>query len=136
MIILMVCLKLSSLQLRRVETFVLTGKLSTYQFFHYVLEIKLWMHLPCSTPLLPSSPSFIISNIRFLGPSIGSHIQYRVFIKYCFFRFFKNIPASGLSLFSLGVSVCTHTRQVPHQRCTRTSRVQKNHNILRKKHNI
>ena len=38
---------------------------------------------------------------------------YRVFIKYCvFFRFLKNIPDSDLSLFSLGVSVCTHTRQV------------------------
>ena len=32
-----------------------------------------------------------------------------------FFRFFKNIPDSGLSLFSLGVSVCTHTRQVENQ---------------------
>ena len=36
---------------------------------------------------------------------------------------------SGLSLFSLGVSVCTHTRQVEHQRCRRTGRVQKNHKI-------
>ena len=37
-------------------------------------------------------------------------IKYRVSIKYCvFFRFFKNIPDSGLSLFSLGVSVCVHT---------------------------
>ena len=53
-----------------------------------------------------------------------------------FFRRFKNIPDSCLSLFSLGVSVCTHTRQVEHQRWSRTGRVQKNHNILRKKHNI
>ena len=37
----------------------------------------------------------------------------------------KNIPDSGLHLFSLGVSVCTHTRQVEHQRCSRTGRVQK-----------
>ena len=32
--------------------------------------------------------------------------------------------------------VCTHTRQVEHQRRSRTGRVQKNHKILRKKHNI
>ena len=44
-----------------------------------------------------------------------------------FFRIFKNISNSGLSLFSLGVSVCTHTRQVENQRCNRTGRVQKNH---------
>ena len=31
-----------------------------------------------------------------------------------------------------GVSACTHTRQVEHQRCNSTGRVQKNHNILRK----
>ena len=54
----------------------------------------------------------------------------------CFFRRFKNIPNSGLSLFSLGVSVCTHTRQVENQRCSRTGRVHKNHKILRKKHNV
>ena len=32
--------------------------------------------------------------------------------------------------------VCTHTRQVEHQRCSRTGRVQKNHNIFRNKHTI
>ena len=63
--------------------------------------------------------------------------NYRVFIKYCvFFRIYRNIPDSGLSLFSLGVSLCTHTSQVENQRWCRTDRVQKNHNILRKKHNI
>ena len=51
----------------------------------------------------------------------------------CFFRFLKNIPDSGLSLFSLGISVCTHTKQVENQRCNRTGRVRKNHKILRKK---
>ena len=62
---------------------------------------------------------------------------YRVFIKYCFFpQIFKNIPDSGLSLLSLSVSVCTHTRQVENQRCSRFGGVQKNHKILRKKHNI
>ena len=48
----------------------------------------------------------------------------------CFFWRFSSI--TDLSLFSLGVSVCTHTRQVEHQRCSRTGRVKKNHNILRK----
>ena len=63
--------------------------------------------------------------------------RYRVFIKHCvFFQRFYNIPDSGLSLFSLGISVCTNTRQVEHQRCSRTDIVQKNHNILRKKHNL
>ena len=56
-----------------------------------------------------------------------------MFIKYCVFskdfRIFR-------TLFSLDVSVCTHTRQAKHQRCSRTGRVKKNHNILRKKHNI
>ena len=46
----------------------------------------------------------------------------------CFLEDFKKIPDSCLSLFFLGC--CTHTRQVEHQRCSRTSRVQKNHNIL------
>ena len=54
----------------------------------------------------------------------------------CFFRSFKNISDSGLSLFSLGVSVCTLARQVGHQHCSRSGRVQKNHKILRKKHNF
>ena len=63
-----------------------------------------------------------------------SLVCYMVFIKYCvFFRFVKNIPDSGLSLFSLGVRVCTHTRQVENQRCSRTDRVKKNHKILREK---
>ena len=34
------------------------------------------------------------------------------------------------TLFSLGASVCTHTRQVEHQRCGRTGRVQKNHKLM------
>ena len=56
-----------------------------------------------------------------------------MFIKYCVFsKILKYIPDSGLSRFPLIVSVCTHTRQVDHQRCSRTCRVQKNHNIFRK----
>ena len=50
--------------------------------------------------------------------------------------FSKILKYSGLFPFSLGVGVCTHTRQVEHQRCSRTDRVQKNHKILRKKHNF
>ena len=63
----------------------------------------------------------------------GTFLCYRLFMKYCvFFRFFENILDSGLSLFSLCVSVCTHSRQVEHQRCSRTGRVQKIHRNLRK----
>ena len=48
-----------------------------------------------------------------------------VFIKYCvFFKILKYIPNSGLSRFTLGVSVCTQW-QVKHRRCSRTFRVQK-----------
>ena len=48
-----------------------------------------------------------------------------------FFEDFK-IFRTLASLFSLGVSVRTHTKQAEHQRCSRADRVQKNHNILRK----
>ena len=58
--------------------------------------------------------------------------MYRVFIKYCVFsKILKYIPDSALSWFPLSVSVCTQW-QVKNQRCSRTCRVQKNHNILRK----
>ena len=72
----------------------------------------------------------------FIYSSIYSFITYRVLIIYCVFQIFKNIPDPGFSLFFLGVSVCTHTRQVENQRCSRTGRVQKNLKTLRKKHNI
>ena len=49
-----------------------------------------------------------------------------------FSKILKYIPDSVLSRFPLGVSVCTHIRQVEHQRCTRTGRVQKNHKIKEK----
>ena len=48
---------------------------------------------------------------------------YRVFIKYCVF--FSEDFEIILSLFSLCVNMCTPTRQVEHQRCSRTGRVQK-----------
>ena len=67
-------------------------------------------------------------------PSLRQPVpNYMVLIKYCVF--FKILKYSGpwhLSVFPLGVSVCTHTRQVEHQRCSRTGRVQKTHHILRK----
>ena len=65
--------------------------------------------------------------------------MYRVFIKYCvFFEDFQIFRSLAFLCFPL-VSrqfVYTHTRQVEHQRCSRTGRVQKSHKILRKKHNI
>ena len=56
--------------------------------------------------------------------------RYRVFIKYCVFS--KILIYFPDSVFSR----CTNTRQVEHQRCSRTGRVLKNHKVLRKKHNI
>ena len=64
-----------------------------------------------------------------------------MFIKYCVFsKILKYIPDSGLSLslsrFFLGVYTGLHAWttkwQVEDQRCSRTGRVKKNHNILRK----
>ena len=75
--------------------------------------------------LLTSSSAFSCLTSIIIYMYIRKHtLMYRVFIKYCvFFRFFKDIPDSGLSLFSLGVSVCTHTWQVENQRFNRTGRV-------------
>ena len=50
--------------------------------------------------------------------------------------FFSDFWKICWTLFSLGVSVCTHNRQVENQRCSRNGRVKKNHNIFRKKHNF
>ena len=52
-------------------------------------------------------------------------MRYRVCVFSEFLKIFR-------TLFSLGVSVCTHTRQVEDQRCSRTGRVKKNHKILGK----
>ena len=63
--------------------------------------------------------------------------KYSVFINYFFFQ--KNLIYSGLwpfSVFPRCQCMCTHARQVEHQRCSRTGRVQKKYNILRKKYNI
>ena len=43
--------------------------------------------------------------------------------------FFRRFLYIFRTQFSLDVSVCTHTRQAEHQRCSRTGRVQKKHNI-------
>ena len=67
---------------------------------------------------------------------------YRVFIKYCgfFSKISKYIPDSGLSRFFLGVYNGLHAWttkwQVEDRCCSRTGKVKKSHNILRKKHNI
>ena len=45
------------------------------------------------------------------------------------FRIFRTLAFLCFPLVSV---LCTHTRQVEHQRCSRTGRVQKNHKILRK----
>ena len=56
--------------------------------------------------------------------------------KYIVFLFqrFLNIPDSCFFLFYLGVSVCTHTRQVEHQQNRQSS--EKSQNFKEKKHNI
>ena len=62
----------------------------------------------------------------------GDYSKYRVFIKYCVYsKILKYIPVFGLSRYFVGVSECTQW-QVKHQHCSRTGRVQKHHNILRK----
>ena len=71
-------------------------------------------------------------NIRSQYFMLGRTILYLVFIEYCVIsKILKYIPDSGLSRFPLGVSVCTQC-QVKNQSCSRTGRVQKNHNISRK----
>ena len=56
---------------------------------------------------------------------------YRVFIKYCvFFEYLKYSVLLPFSVFPRWQ--CVHTRQVEHQRCSRTGRVQKIYKILRK----
>ena len=69
---------------------------------------------------------FVIIRIRQLSLS-----RYRVFIKYCVFsEEFKIFQTLAFLCFpSVSVCVHTHTRQVEHQPCSRTSRVQKNHKI-------
>ena len=65
-----------------------------------------------------------------LATSTNFSSRYRVFIRYCVFSEFLKIFRT---LFSLGVSVCTNTRQVEIQRCSRTGRVQKNQTKIKEK---
>ena len=59
-------------------------------------------------------------------------LLYRVFIKYCVFsKILKYIPDFGLSRCVHWTSCLDHKMQVEHQRCIRTGRVKKSHNILR-----
>ena len=64
-----------------------------------------------------------------IRPDKYTYIIYRVFIKYCDFS--KILIYFPDSVFSRCQCVYTH-KQVDHQRCSRTGRVKKNHNILRK----
>ena len=116
------------------------------------------LHLPFNINLCPVSNSFFVlacrqgrnlgrgrGALRARVPSCISYFgtkgtfytetkaMYRVFIKYCVFSEFLKIFRS---LFLLGVSVCTHTRQVENPRCSRIGRVQKSHKILRKNYNF
>ena len=50
--------------------------------------------------------------------------------------FFSDFWKIFWTLFSLGVSVCTHNRQVEHRRCSRTGRAQKNNKIFKEKNTI
>ena len=120
-------------------------KTNTWLLLEYCpLSPSLSVYLPRVIPTKQSDLIYRIrlffnfsSTVRCAKRTLQTSLSYRVFIKYCvFFENFKIFPDSGLSLFSLAVSVCTHTRQVEHQRCSRTDRVQKNHETIRKKHNI
>ena len=77
-------------------------------------------------PFWKPGPSPFRKQGQILGPGYLSLLQGCVLSK-----FLRYIPDSSLSRFPLGISVCTQW-QVKHQRWSRTCRVQKNHNILRK----
>ena len=66
------------------------------------------------------------------------HVSYRMFNKYCVFledfKIFRTL--AFLCFLSVSVRVQTQVGRTPAQRCSRTGRVQKNHKISRKKHNI
>ena len=80
--------------------------------------------MACAKCLVPWEPQHEGRNFK---------STYRVFIKYCvFFEYFNIFRTLAFFLDPW----CTHTRQVEHQRCRRTDRVQTNHKILGKEHNI
>ena len=87
---------------------------SVWPFLNHKKPIDInWMQMHAAEAVSRQSP-------RLLTSTTGCSLNI-VF----FSEDFKNIPNSDLSLFSLLVSVCTHTRQ----RCSITDRVQKNNNI-------
>ena len=75
---------------------------------------------------VPAPSKLWPSNIRTTGCSLNI-----VFFSEDFKMFWSLAFACFPSVF-----VCTHTRQVERQRCSRTGRGQKNNKILRKNHNI
>ena len=106
---------------------------------------------------IPFSPKIVLSLWVFLAPKIAMysvrsayrqmaiwtdwHILFNEWNTGCslnivfFFKDFRIFRTLGF--LCLPVLLCVHkTRKVEHQRCSRTGRVQKNHNILRKKYNI
>ena len=82
--------------------------------------------------LMPSMQTRLSQLVAFSQQQLFWPLRYRVFIKYCVF--FENLKLFRTLAFLCfpPVSVCVHTRQVEHQRCRRTGRVQKNPEILRK----
>ena len=115
---------------------ILYKKMNEYCKIHPCMISQLWEYVVRMQKLSINRTRKSITRIK--ATLKITYRRYRVFIKYCVFfsKILKYIPDSGLSRFPVGVSVCTHTRQVEHQRCSRAGRVQKIHNILRKKHNI
>ena len=56
-------------------------------------------------------------------------VEVNIYIYLLNIVFFRRFQYIFRTPFSLDISVCTHARQVEHQRCSRTGRVQKNHKI-------
>ena len=89
-----------------------------------------------SPSTLHPSPTFLDMTVTTCAhqgcPSSGSLVKGCSLNIVFFFKRQQNISNSGLSVYFLGVRVCTHIRQVEHQRCSRTGRFQKIHKILSK----
>ena len=113
--------------------------ISTFQNYYNRIKNKFLESLSVSHSLF-TSLSLSYPSLSLFVKCSNRLLFYRVFIYYCVFS--KILKDSGLLPFSVFPRcqwvylVYTHTRQVEHQRCSRTGRVQKNHKILRKKHNI
>ena len=93
------------------------------KFFHYSKILPFFSvsrRVSNILPLLHSSGLRSFSRVR-ISPT-GCSLNIVFFSE--FFKIFRTLS-------SLGVSLCTQSRQVENQRCCRTGRVQKNHKILR-----